>query len=311
LLGVASATGAAGIAYAVTARVVSQALPAHEDLIADDLADAETQFMHLDGHRMAYRERGNGEEVLCLIHGFGGSLHTWDAMQPSCATLYRTLAIDLWGFGASDRPPALTPQDWTRQVLGMLDALGVARATLIGHSLGGRVVVSTAVQAPERVCGLVLLDSDGAQRLHQWPLLWVMARHRLSLRTMLRLLRQQPELVERLLRYTYGPGFPVTPAMVERYQRALCVRGTQQSWWHLGQHYPADDFVGMLPRVRCPSLVFWGKEDRVTPLEQSHQVVDGFPRVELVVLPGVGHVPQEECPDLVLDYLVPFLGRCT
>lgn len=303
LLGLAGA----GALVWFSAQLIAEHLPALEDLFAADVATPGTQFLEVDGDTVAYRTMGHGPRTMLLIHGFSCDLTSWDALQPMLARSYRTVAIDLWGFGASARPPRLTPADWTWQVIAVMDVLNIPAATLIGHSMGGRVVLNCAAQYPERVPALALIDSDGFQRFP--PHLFLRAYSGSPfLRVTLRRLRQQPGELVRYLRRSYGRDYPITDDMIQRYLRPLYVRGTEACWSHIGRSYPGTDLLETLSGVRCPSLLIWGADDKVTPVHFATRLMEALPQAELRVIPHVEHLPHEQCPERVYEYLQEFVN---
>jgi pimeloyl-ACP methyl ester carboxylesterase len=224
------------------------------------------------------------------------------------ALRHRVVSFDLWGFGASARLAHLVPALWTTQVLNLMDALAISAATLVGHSIGGRVAINCAATAPERVRGLALLASDGAQFLTRYPFLWAMARTPL-LRVMIYRLAHSREEVARLLRASYADGQSITDEMVNRYQRPLRVQGTYATLMHLRGAYPGGDLTAMLRRVECPTTILWGNKDRVAPVHSAFEMLAALPATELLIIPNIGHLPQEECPERVAEHLERFLER--
>jgi pimeloyl-ACP methyl ester carboxylesterase len=296
----------AGAAGVLAAAAAAQLLPVEEDLHLDDLAHPEMRALQVRQRRVACLDRGAGETTLVFLHGFAGNQLNWRYVAPALADRYRVISLDLWGFGASERPALLTPHDWTEQVLGTLDTLGIQRAVLVGHSIGGRVALSCAAQAPSRVRGVVLIASDGAQQMARYPLLWAMARTPV-LHVMLYRLRRSTNEVLALLRGTYGRDFTIGPEIIDAYQRPLRVHGTQASWLHLGRVYPGGDLRAILPRVQCPVSLIWGARDRVTPVRNAFEIANALPTTDLLVVPRAGHLPHEEYPEQVTEHLERFL----
>ncbi len=112
----------------------------------------------LDSGIIHYEAVGRGRPVL-LLHGWLGSWRYWMPTMESLADAYRTYAMDFWGFGDSDKPGKYTIDDYVRMVGDFLDGLGVARASLVGHSLGGVVALRSALEWPQRVEKLVLVNT--------------------------------------------------------------------------------------------------------------------------------------------------------
>ena len=272
--------------------------PVPEDLAPDDVAPPGCAHAEVAGRPVLYRVLGEGEPALCFIHGFGESLRIWDPLQTALAADHRTVALDLWGFGASVRPDDITPRDWVCQVLGLLDALGIDRAVLIGHSLGGRVSLMCAREAPERVAGLVLCDADWGQAPHGYLLAWALCRTPL-LGLLLGKLRANPAHLHRLLTVFGTPSFHPD---FEALHRALRVRGTTASWRALGSAPPWRDVRGLPEAVHCPALVIHGHDDPIVPLWAGEALARRL-HAGLQVIPHCGHFAPEEYPDEVLGLI--------
>lgn len=303
IIGMSSMAGAMAVALALTSLV-----PVVEDLCLEDLDDADTRELQLNGHRVAYSDTGAGDPPVVLIHGFAGSRFTWRFLQQMLALRHRVISLDLWGFGGSARIARLVPALWTKQVLDVMQALAIPPSLLVGHSIGGRVAINCAATMPQRVRGLALVASDGAQLLSRYPFLWAMARTPL-LRVMIYRLTHSREEVARLLKTTYADGQEITDDMVERYQRPLRVRGTFDTMLHLRGAYPGGDLTAMLRRVSCPATILWGEKDRVAPVHAAFEMLAALPATELLILPNIGHLPQEECPERVAEHLERFITR--
>ncbi len=299
----------AGAADAIAGMWQRQSLyPSHECLKPEDLCGEEMLTCDVDGRRIAYTDNGSGEETFILVHGFAGSHQTWSTVQALLGERYRVICPDLLGFGGSERPATLTPMDWTNQLIGLMDTLAITNAVLAGHSVGGRVALTCSATVGHRVRGVALLGSDGAQTLSRYPFLWAMARTPLLRKAIERLAVSRDDVLK-LLRASYSETFPITEAMITAYQRPLCVRGTYAALRHLGQVYPDGNLTSLLPRVTCPVTLVWGEQDRVTPVRAALDMLAVLPATSLLILPDVGHLPQEECPRQVADHLDLFLTR--
>ena len=120
----------------------------------------EARYETVDGHRLRYVRAGHGPAVV-LVHGFGSSLYAWKDVIPGLARDHEVVALDLPGFGLSDQPADLSVDALPRAVLGLMDRLSIARAALVGNSLGGGVCAMAAGAHPDRVSALVLVDAAG------------------------------------------------------------------------------------------------------------------------------------------------------
>lgn len=268
----------------------------------------EARYETVDGHRLRYVRAGHGSPVV-LVHGFGSSLYTWKDVIPGLAADHDVVALDLPGFGLSDHPSDLSVEELPRAVLGLMDRLGVARAALVGNSLGGGVCAMAAGAHPDRVSALVLVDSAGYNlgptehpalvRLTMGPagaLVSLLPGKRLVVESALRQVFHDPSLVtpERVAEYLQGATRPGAFASIRSLGDSLHDRGS------LVQE--------ALPRVKVPTLVIWGGDDRWIPLAHADRFAAAVAGARKVVIDDCGHVPQEEKPAVVLRLLREFLA---
>ena len=265
------------------------------------LARTRGRFVTVEGLRVFAITLGQGPDVV-LLHGNPASTYSWRKVLEPLAARHRVHAIDLPGYGFSDKP-ADAPYDpawFAHVVVGYLDAAGVRRAVLVGNSMGGQVATETAILYPERTAGLVLLGAAGlpeaerdgrplSLRMLTWPVLGP-------------LLRQLPgrgRVRARLRRAVYDPA-TVSEADVDAYYAPLrTAGGTNALVARLRQPTPADR-AARVRTIRAPTLVITGDTDRLVPLETArayHALIAGS---ELLVLARTGHLPQEEQPERVV-----------
>jgi pyruvate dehydrogenase E2 component (dihydrolipoamide acetyltransferase) len=287
------------------ASVLADRTPATpEDLSPADVAPSDCAFAEVSGRPVIYRALGAGDTAICFIHGFGESLRIWEPIQTALAATHRTVALDLWGFGASVRPNDITPRDWIGEATGLLDALGIERAVFVGHSLGGRVSLMCARHAPERVAGLVLCDADWGQAPHGYLLAWALCRTP-SVGLLLGKLRANPEHLTRLLTVFGTPSF--NPDL-EALHRALRVKGTVESWRSLGSAPPWRDVRRLPESATCPALVIHGHNDPIVPLWAGEELARRL-QADLQIIDDCGHFAPEEYPSQVLAMIQKFVER--
>jgi len=262
----------------------------------------------VDGLTVHYRDEGEGPAVV-LIHGMGGSMdnfrRTFDLLVGAG---FRTVAVDLPGFGYSDRAPwaDLSPQGHARTVLGLLDKLGIDKASLIGHSLGGAIALHFARLHPERVERLVLVSSavpghliPGLLRPIWWgPVLEVIAA----------LCLHFWPVREALWRGGVYDPTTLTPELREAMRRPSLIKGTTQAVVATGKallrEAPLD-----LAAVRHPVLIIWGADDRWLDLRSAYRLLAALPNARLRIVPRARHMVLEERPDEAHAEMVAFLSQ--
>lgn len=242
------------------------------------------------GQPAAYLEGGRGRPVV-LVHGAGGRAEVWARQIGGLADVARLVAVDLPGHGGTGAGGCRRVEDYAAWVLGLLDALGLDRAVLVGHSMGGAIVQTLALGYPERVAGLVLVGTGG--RLRVQP-------------RILDLFRDgSPEGAELVTGLAYSPKTP--PEAVVEAERAFRETPTAVT---LGDFLACDGFDAMarLSGVTAPTLVVVGADDRLTPPKYAAYLARTIPGARLVEIEAAGHFPQLEQPGAVNQALRAFLA---
>lgn len=218
---------------------------------------------------------------LVLLHGLAGSGQWWERNLPALASSFKVTSIDLPGFGSSDRSTRLILDEVPAQVAALMGELGIERAHVMGHSMGGLVAGGLAAEHPERVDRLVLVDAGFLSLDPTW-------RHRLT-GPLLTLPWTAPSIVPVLVRDLFRSG-PVRMA-------AATAELLRKDWSH------------KLPAITAPTLVVWGQHDRVCNPRIGNEIAAAVPDARLVVIPGAGHNPMwEKQPDFDRE-VIAFLRR--
>ncbi len=250
-------------------------------------------FVEVSRLRLHVRDTGpRTAPAIILLHGFGSSLQTWDDWASGLEVDRRVIRFDLPGFGLTGPDPTgdYTDRRSIDVVLGLMDRLGVARATIIGHSMGGRIAWMFAALHPDRVTKLVLLAPDG---FASPGLEYGVAP---SVPWLMRLLPYT--LPGPALRASLAPAYAdpsaMTQARVRRYRDMMLAPGVRQS---ILDRMPQTVLVRpepLLARIQAPTLLLWGQKDAMIPVGNAADYQRAIPDCRLVTLPGVGHLLQEE-----------------
>jgi len=303
---VAAWTAAVGAALLAALALYDRAAPRPVPWMAAQ--GLEARYETVAGRRLRYVRAGHGPAVV-LVHGFGSSLATWKDVIPGLARGHEVVALDLPGFGFSDQPADLSVEDFPRALLGLMDRLAIERAALVGNSLGGGACALVAGSRPDRVAALVLIDAAGFNlapgeqpRLVRWtmgPAGSVLAR-----------LPGKRLVVERALHEVFHDPRLVTPGRVAEYLEVAARPGSFASIRSLGKSLRdrGSAVQEALPRVKAPTLVLWGADDRWIPIAHADRFTAGIAGARKVVIDDCGHVPQEEKPEVVVKLLLEFLG---
>lgn len=273
-------------------------------------------YATIHGYRRAYVMAGAGPAVL-LIHGIGDSSDTWRPVAGSLARHHTVVAPDLLGHGRSEKPRAdYTIAGFANGMRDLLSLLGLERATVVGHSLGGGVAAQFAYQFPERCERLVLVDSGGVGRTVS-PLLRLAAVPGAeALMPLLGLppVRLASRLGAELLRLFDTPLgrdaeeiLAVFDALPDTEARRAILRTLRSGVDWRGQ------VITMLDRAYLaagiPTLVVWGRRDAIIPLGHGRLAQAALPGSELEIFDEAGHFPHHSDPDRFTRVVHEFIAR--
>ncbi len=274
-------------------------------------------FVEVDGRRTRVRVGGDPENPpVLLIHGIGRSMEDWSTQYERLGQSYRTIALDVPGFGFSERPKeTITLPLLAEGVVGALDALGEDRPVhVVGNSLGGAIAQQLLVEQPDRIASLSLINSAGfgsevtmLLRMLTVPVLGAMSMRRPT--------RMSSALMERLIHadkaiatrqridhaFAVGSQPDAGGVMLETALALGTPRGVRPEWRR--------ELAAGVARTPRPTLVVWGTRDRILPSHHIREAMRVYPHAEVHLLNRVGHMPQIECPKRFADLLVPFLAR--
>ncbi|HEX8076088.1 MAG TPA: alpha/beta fold hydrolase [Thermoleophilaceae bacterium] len=259
--------------------------------------------------RVATMEAGTGRPIL-MLHGLGGTKFTFLPTIASLATDFRTIAMDAPGFGDSDKPFGRYDAAFmARWAVALLDKLGIEKADVLGHSMGGRVALELGMRHPDRVRCLMLMTPSMAWRTEKrW------ARPLRLLRPELGLFQPAPRpVVEAFVRRIVpGASGGWSAASIDEFLRAyLTPRGRMAFYAAARQIYledgdGPDGFWERLEHCAPRSLFLWGRRDQLVPIGFARHVARALPSAEHVEL-DCGHVPQYERPGQTHAALTAFL----
>ena len=260
-------------------------------------APAPSQFIELDGQLVHLRDTGprDDPEPLVLVHGSASSLHTWEGWTQRLSARRRIISFDLPGFGLSgpNADGRYSGERDARFVLALLERLQVPRFAIGGNSLGGEVAWRTALLAPQRVTRLILVNATGPEADTGAMGLGRLVARVPGLQHVFGTLLPRA-LVVASLRGVYGDAARVDAALVDRHYELLLREGNRQALvQRLRQRQPGKD-AARLRELTLPTLILWGSRDRLLPLSVARQFQRDIAGSKLVLLDGLGHLPQEE-----------------
>lgn len=257
-----------------------------------------SQFLDVgNGHRVHIRDEGPRDApAIMLLHGSNADLHTWNEWADRLKDQYRVVRFDQIGHGLTGPAPdgRYALRNFTRDVGLVADRMGLERFVLAGNSMGGAIALGYAIEHPERVDALVLIDASGAPVTREGGgnLAFTLARIPIVNRVMSDILPRF--IVERSLKQSIANQAIVTPEMIDRYWDLARYPGNRKATIDRFSQPYATFRPGDVRSVAIPTLVLWGEEDALIPLAAARWYSDHLPRDTLIKYPGVGHLPMEE-----------------
>ncbi|HAF25546.1 MAG TPA: hypothetical protein DCK93_21995 [Blastocatellia bacterium] len=267
-----------------------------------------SHFADIDGVRIHYQQKGTGTPLV-LLHGFTSSTYSWKDVFEPLAKNFHVIAIDLKGFGFSGKPDGdYSRPAQARLVIHLLDYLKVDKAWLCGNSMGGEIALNIALENPQRVGGLILVDSSGVSingggsLAPSYLLVPVLGR------VLTALALTSDKLVREGLEKSFYDDSKVTGERVANYYRPLKTRGGQLAAVRAriqSEQFPIEQDLN---KINAPTLILWGAEDELIPLEAGRKMNSLIKTSRLVVIEKCGHVPQEEIPERVVKEITNFVA---
>ncbi|RDX69055.1 Pheophytinase, chloroplastic [Mucuna pruriens] len=265
---------------------------------------------------------------LLLVHGFGASIPHWRRNIKTLSQNYTVYAIDLLGFGASDKPPGFqyTMETWGQLILDFLNEVVQKPTVLIGNSVGSLACLIAASDSSQTlVRGIVLLNCAGGMNnkaiVDDWriklllPLLWLidfLLKQKGIASAIFERVKQRENL-RNILSSVYGNKESVDEELVEIIREPANGPGALDAFVSIVTGPPGPNPVLLMPKISLPVLLLWGDEDPFTPIDGPvGKYFSSLPsqqeNVKLFLLEGVGHCPHDDRPDLVHEKLLPWLA---
>ncbi len=257
-------------------------------------ADYTLKHIAVDGINTGYIEAGDGPPLV-LVHGGGAGVNgysNWFATLPLLAKHFHVMAIDMVGFGATDKPDPddfeYSQQARISHVAGFVEALGLAPANLLGNAMGGGVVLGVAATWPELVDKLILTGSPGVKAKLNDAVKPVMGYD------------YTPEGMARLIKVMTHESFQSPQALIDyRYKNSIdpdVKRGYDATIAWVRERGGLDYEEEFIARVRAPTLVINGKQDRIITLVQAYRMLELIENSAGYIMPNCGHWTMIEHP---------------
>ena len=293
------------------------ALNYHADIPVEALkanyTNAESEFMALDDMMVHYRDEGNPTDStpLVLIHGTASSLHTWDGWVEDLKNEHRIIRLDLPAFGLTGPNPKddYSLAFYSQFLHDFLQKLGVKHYALAGNSLGGSIAWHHALNYPNEVTKLILVDAGAYSikgKLTGGSIGFKIAK--IPVLNKLVSIITPRSIIKKSLLDTYGQDSLVTDELVTRYFDMLLRAGNRDA---VVKRFAATfkNESERVKEIKTPTLIIWGDLDQLIPVEHAQSFHQDLPNDTLFILKGVGHVPMEEAPKPTADAVRAFLRK--
>lgn len=275
------------------------------DLILIDftkMVAVKEHYVTVDGNKIRYLEEGNDGTHVVLIHGLGSQAERWQQVIPHLSRNHRVIAPDLIGFGKSEKPQVdYTPKYFVKFVFDFLEELGISKTIMIGSSLGGQIVAeSAAASENDTIQKIILVSPTGTMRTTNPTLdAYIMAA-----------LYPQHDLIKTAYQMMAGKQKDVDDSTIERFRNGMSQPNAKMSFLSSVisfKHWPA--ITDRLQLISIPSLVIWGRDDTMIPINHANDYVSNLKDCKFVVMEGCGHRPHVEDSEKFSQIMLKFLGN--
>ncbi|MBT4774088.1 MAG: alpha/beta hydrolase [Crocinitomicaceae bacterium] len=264
------------------------------DELLQKYTSKESKWIDIFGVKVHYRDEGSGPIIL-LLHGTFSSLHTFNDWTEILKDNFRVIRLDMPGFGLTGPSPNnnYSIDQFTTFLQNFTDSLEIENFFLVGNSLGGWLSWEYALQNPNKVKKLILIDSAGYINDNNYPLPFIIAQTPV-LRNVFNFIPKA--VVRRFVRQVYCDQSKVTTDIVNRYYDMIHRDGNKEAFVYIANSNYKQN-THNLTQLLMPVLILWGKEDKWLSVDHAFKFQRDIPNNELIIYDNMGHVPMEECPE--------------
>ncbi len=263
-------------------------------MLKDKYSIASSKFINIKGMPVHYSVDGTGEKTLLLIHGTASSLHTWDPWVEKMKDQFRIIRLDLPGFGLTGP----NPQKRYDRIFYLIfletfiDKLGLEKIHIAGNSFGGYLAWNYTLNHPFKVDKLILLNSSGYPRNDETiPLGFKLAKDETVGPWIEKITPRF--LIHKTVKDSYENDELISDELVDRYFDLLLREGNREALMLKMQHIKLDNWR-KIKKIKNPTLIMWGDQDRVVPPEHAYRFHKDIKGSEFIMYEKIGHLPMEE-----------------
>ena len=280
------------------------------DTLKSKYTTAASAFVDVMQMQVHYRDEGNKNDSLplVLIHGTGASLHTWEESVKLLTDSFRVITLDLPAYGLTGpNPKRIYSQAFYVQFIDeFLKSIHVNKCIIGGNSLGGAIAWNYTYEHPTKVEKLILIDAAGYPMISESkPIAFTLAQIPV-LKHMLNYITPR-FLAKKSVMNVYDDPTKVTEKVVDRYFDLFLREGNSKAFVDRMNFSTYPEHLIRLRLIKTPTLIIWGENDKLIPIENAQKFHADLPNDTLVVLEKTGHVPMEENPNRTVDAIRLFL----
>lgn len=245
----------------------------------------------------------NDKPPILLIHGFASSTYTFRRIIPFLEKQYSVIAVDLPGFGKSEKSTSFiySFQNYAKLMIECIHHFGYSNTHIVAHSMGGQIALHMALMAPEKVNKLVLLCSSGY--LKRSKKLLILTSYLPSFDKLVHYYIRRKD-VKYHLRNVFFDHTLINEELIQEFGKPLNEKGFYKALIRLLRHREGDLLPQQLQDIHVPTLLIWGEEDRVVPVEIGQRLVSDLPDAQLITYEKTGHLITEERPEFVIKNIL-------
>ena len=275
-------------------------------------ANTESEFVEIDGMQVHFRDQGLATDSLpiVLIHGTGASLHTWESWVNELKNKHRIITLDIPAYGLTgpNKTGDYSQDFYVNFMENFLLKLNIKRCVLGGNSLGGSITWAFALEHPERVGKMILVDAGGYPMVSKSvPIAFQIARMPIVGNLFKYILPYA--VIEKSLQNVYVHDDRITPELIERYYDLASRTGNRKAFLDRMKSSIKNDNYLKIKTLTMPTLIIWGKEDGLIPLNVAEKFHKDLPNDTMIVFKDLGHTPMEEDPMKTVKAVKDFLGK--
>ncbi|MEH7415613.1 alpha/beta hydrolase [Neobacillus drentensis] len=240
---------------------------------------------------------------ILLIHGFASSTYTFRRIIPLLQKKFSIIAVDLPGFGKSEKSTSFVYsfENYAKLMIECIHRFGFANTHIVAHSMGGQIALNMARIAPEKINKLILLSSSGYLKRAKKLLIW--SSYLPFFEKFIHYYIQRKDVKDHLKNVFFNHTL-INEDLINEFGRPLEEKGFYKALIRLLRHREGDLLSHQLKDIQVPTLLIWGEEDLVVPLEVGKQLVQDLPDAKLITYEKTGHLITEERPELVFKNIL-------